>query len=165
MKRNIFRAALCLMLVLLMGAAPMTALAAKNNKVVAILKCTVDGGRLREGPSSAYDVVTSLKKGEKVFYNNQKEGAFCFVRTIYGQTGYVYHGFLESYGAARYDQIYYANDKNIHVYKRPSTGASKATTLGAGEHIIVYKTVGDWSFVKTLRGKSGFVKNSGLTRI
>lgn len=165
MKRNVFRMALCMLLVLVIGAAPMTALAAKNSKVVAILKCNVDGGRLREGPSSAYDVVTSLKKGEMVFYNNQKDGAFCYVRTLYGQTGYIYHGFLELYGAARADQVYYANDKSIRVYRRPSTSASKATTLGAGEHVIVYKTVGEWAFVKTLRGKSGFVKTSGLTQV
>ena len=164
MKRNVFRMALCLMLVLMIGAAPVTALAAKS-KVVLILKCNVDGGRLREGPSSAYDVITSLKKGEKVFYNNQRDGAFCYVRTLYGQAGYIYHGFLESYGAARYDQIYYANASGVRVYKRPTEGASRATTLGAGEHIIVYRTVGDWGFVKTLRGNTGFVKLSGLTRI
>ena len=164
MKRNFLRAALCMMLILMIGAAPMTALAAKSN-VVLILKCNVDGGRLREGPSSAYDVITSLKKGEKVFYNNQKSGAFCYVRTLYGQAGYIYHGFLDSYGAARYDQIYYANTTGVRVYKRPTDSSSRATTLGVGEHIIVYRTMGDWAFVKTLRGNTGFVKLGGLTRI
>lgn len=164
MRRNVFRMALCLVLVFVIGAASVTAFAA-GSKVVSILKCNVDGGRLREGPSSAYEVITSLKKGEKVFYNNQKDGAFCYVRTLYGQTGYIYHGFLESYGAARADQIYYANDKSVRVYRRPSTSASKATTLGVGEHVIVYKTVGDWAYIKTLRGNSGFVKTGGLTQI
>lgn len=164
MKRNVFRMALCLMLVLMIGAAPMVAFAAKGG-VVSILKCNVDGGRLREGPTSAYNVITSLKKGEKVFYNGQKEGAFCFVRTLYGQSGYIYQGFLESYGAARYDQICFAKTTGVRVYKRPADGSSRVTTLGLGEHIIVYKTVGDWAFVKTLRGGSGYVRASALSRI
>ena len=48
MKRNFLKVTLCLVLALLIGAAPMSALAAgKKDTVVSILKCTVDGGRLR----------------------------------------------------------------------------------------------------------------------
>lgn len=164
MKRNVFRVTLCLLLVLLIGAAPMSALAAKS-QVVMILKCNVEGGRLREGPSSAYEVITSLDKGEKVFYMGQQQESFCYVRTLYGQGGYIYRGFLETYGAARLDQIYYAPSKNVCLYRRPSTGASRTTVLGEGEHIIVYKIVGDWGFAKTLRGNTGFVPMSSLTKV
>ena len=149
-KRNFLKVTLCLVLALLIGAAPMSALAAgKKDTVVSILKCTVDGGRLREGPGSSYDVITSLRKGDKVLY-------------IGGQNGYIYKGFLSYYGAARRSQIFYATDDGVTLYKKPKSGASKSTTLAKGEHIIVYKVVGSWGYAKTLRGKAGFVTAKNL---
>ena len=162
-KHNFLKVTLCLVLALLIGAAPVSALAAsKKDTVVSILKCTVDGGRLREGPGSSYDVITSLRKGDKVLYIGAYEGAFCLVRTMYGQNGYIYKGFLSYYGAARRSQIFYATDDGVTLYKKPKSGASKSTTLAKGEHIIVYKVVGNWGYAKTLRGKAGFVTAKNL---
>lgn len=162
-KRNFLKVTLCLVLALLIGAAPVSAFAAsKKDPVVSILKCTVDGGRLREGPGSSYDVITSLRKGDRVLYIGVHEGAFCLVRTMYGQTGYIYKGFLSYYGAARLSQVFYATADGVTLYKKPKSGASKVTTLAKGEHIIIYKVVGNWGYAKTLRGKSGFVTATNL---
>lgn len=163
MKNKIFRLALCTLLILAMTAGTMSAFAAP--KIVMILKCTVDYGRLREGPSSDYDVVAKLEKGERVFYLGEKEGSFAYVRTATGEMGYIYDGFLESYGAARYDQIYYAAEKGVCVYKKNSTGSGRVTRLAENEHVIVFKVVGDWGFVKTLEGKGGYMRLSDLYQV
>ena len=107
-------------------------------------------------------MITSLRKGDKVLYIGAHEGAFCLVRTMYGQNGYIYKGFLSYYGAARRSQIFYATDDGVTLYKKPKSGASKSTTLAKGEHIIVYKVVGSWGYAKTLRGKAGFVTAKNL---
>ena len=50
-KRKLFRMVLCTLLAAVLVIGPLGASAASN--IIMILKTTVDGGRLREGPSSA----------------------------------------------------------------------------------------------------------------
>ena len=140
--------------------APMSAVAA--SKIVSILKVTVEYGRLREGPSSDYDVVTTLAKGERVFYLNKNSGAFCLVRTSRGQTGYIYRGFLQTYGAARMDQVYYAKT-NVPVYQKPN--GKRIGTLAKSEHVMVYKTANGWALLKNLKGYTGYAKLSSLSPV
>lgn len=152
------------MLVLSMAAAPMSAMAAAS-RIVQVLKVNVEGARLREGPSSEYNVITSLPKNSRVFYLGQKSAAFCCVRTTDGKTGYVYDGFLDMYGAVRMDQIYYAVKNSVPVYKKASTSSGYAGTLNANDHIIVFRTSGEWGFIKNLNGRSGFVKLNSLAPV
>jgi len=158
MKRNWLRAALAMLLVLTMIAAPVGALAAKKS-LISILKTNVEGGRLRQGPTSAYPVIRSLDKGEKVFYNGEKSAAFCLVRTTKGEVGYIYEGFLSPYGNVRADQVYYAPART-NVYK--NAGGSRAGVLEANQHCLVFKVSGEWALIKTLTGVSGFVQTSNL---
>ena len=160
--RKFLRMTMCLLLVATMLFAHMSASAASSKKVVQILKVTADGARVREGPSSDYDVITSVREGDTVFYLNKNKAAFCYVRTSKGQIGYMYKGFLKAYGAARLDQIYYCTDSNVRVYRRASTGASRVTTLSKYQHVLVYQTRGNWAYIKTMTGKGGFVKLSSL---
>ena len=164
MKRRILMVAACVLLIATMLIAPISASAASSNKVVAILKVTADGARLRQGPSSSYEVITSLKDGEKVFYLNKQVDAFCYVRTSKGKIGYMYKGFLKSYGAAYLNQIYYCSSKSAKVYKKASTKAKKITKLSKNQHVIVYEVRGSWAYIKTLGGTGGFVKTSALAK-
>lgn len=161
MKKILARMICVLLLVTLLAATVCTASAAS---VVSILRCTVDGGRVRQGPSSAYPVVTSLKPGERVFYMNQMSDAFCLVRTAHGQQGYIYRGFLSPYGVARSDQIYYANG-NVTAYRSPSTSSKSAGKLSPGEHVIVYRIQGNWALIKNLYGGTGFVELNRLVKV
>ena len=95
MKRRIVSMLLCVFLIASMLIVPTDALAA-SKKVVQILKVTVDGARVRKGPSSAYDVITSVKKGGRVFYLGKTKDSFCYVRTSTGETGFMYRGFLKA---------------------------------------------------------------------
>ena len=157
MKGRIFRMALCALLVVSMVIAPVCASSATKN-VLALLKTNVDGGRLREGPSSEYEVIRSLKKGEKVFYAGHVTSSFCLVRTSTGEIGYIYRGFLSDYGNVRADQVYYATADSVRVYKEPSTGSGRAGYLTNSEHVLVLRTSGTWAYIRTLNGYGGYVQ-------
>ena len=162
MKRKILLLVLSVLLIVSTVIAPVSAQAA-SKKTVQILQVTVDGARIRKGPGSSYDVITSLKNGAKVFYLGKDEKSFCYVRSDHGVTGYIYKGFLKSYGAAYVDQVYYATLR-ARVYKKASTHSSRKTTLTKGQHVIVYQVKGDWAYIKTLGGTGGYVKKSALKK-
>ena len=158
MKRNIIKVLVCLLLVATMVAAPMSAMA----KTVQIMKINVDGARLRSGPGASA-IITSLKKGTKVFYAGKQIHAFCSVRTLGGKTGYVYKPFLSADGAVESKQVYYTTGK-CGLYKKPSTGSSRKATLSKHTYVVVFEVRGNWAYVKTTSGKGGFVKFSNLAK-
>lgn len=141
-----------LILSLVLSACPAAMAKSKSMK---ILKVTVSGARLREGPGD-YEVITTLKKGEKVFYSGKAVKAWCLVCTSSGKIGYVYKGYLANYGQVRLNQIYFTTAK-AKLYKKPSTSASRVVNLGKGEFLILYKKAGKWAYGKTLSGKSGYI--------
>lgn len=159
MKRNVIRLIVCVLMILTMVIAPIsTAYAASTVK---LMKVNVDGARLREGPSSAYEIITSIRYGKKVFYSGKMESSFCYVCTEDGQKGYVFRDFLSNYGVVRVDQVYYATG-HARMYSRANTGSSRVETLTKNEMIIVFKTAGKWAYARTLDGKAGYVQLSYL---
>ena len=163
MKRRVLLAVLSVLLVVSTLLAPVSALAASKKKSVPIMQVTVDGARVRKGPSSDYDVIVSVKNGAKLFYLGKGKDSFYKVRTDHGVVGYMYKGFLKSYGACYQSQVYYAS-KKVKVYKKASTHSSRKTTLSKGQHVIVYQVKGSWAYIKTLGGKGGYVKKSALKK-
>ena len=161
MKRRVLKITAFILLIASMLVAPVSASAASKSAVM-ILSVTVDGARLREGPTGDYEVITSLDKGTKVFYAGKKKFAFCYVCTSHGVKGYIYKDYLAPYGAAYKNQIYYAAAKT-KVYKKAGK-SSGVTTLSKGQHVIVYEVQNDWAYIKTMSGKGGFVKASALRK-
>ena len=161
MKRRIFTLVLTVLLLAATVVAPLSASAATKVK---ILKVTADGARLRSGPSSAYSVVTSVGKGSKVFYLNKTKNSFARVRTSKGRVGYMYKGFLKSYGTCYKSQIYYCKKSSAQVYKKASTSSKKVTKLSKAQHVIVYQVWGNWAYIKTLGGTGGYVKKASLKK-
>jgi len=159
MNRRIVSLVLMVALLLATAIVPMGASAATKVK---ILKVTVDGARVRQGPSSAYAVKTSVKKGGKVFYLGKMKNSFAYVRTSGGTQGYMYRGFLKSYGTCYKSQVYYSKKSGLKIYKKPSTRSSKVTKLSKGQHVIVYQVKGKWAYVKTVSGKGGYCQASAL---
>ena len=160
MKRNLWRSILCLALVLVLTLAPLSALAA--TKTAKILKVNVDKARMRE--SSSGEIITTLDKGTKVLYLNRTDGAYCKVCTTNGTTGYVYKGFLSSYGSVRADQVYVTTGSTT-LYKLSGNSLRKSSTLKSGTYMLVYKTNGNWAYVKSMSGKSGYVKLSSIRKV
>lgn len=160
MKRRTIALILTLALLMAMAVAPLGAQAA--SKKIRILQVTVDGARVRSGPSSYYDVKTTVKKGGKVFYLGSIKNSFARIRTSGGTEGYMYKGFLKSYGSCYKSQVYYSRKSGLGVYKKPSTSSSRVTKLSKHQHVIVYQVKGSWAYIKTLSGKGGYVKAGSL---
>ena len=160
MKRNWMRSVLCLLLVLTLAIAPMCAFA--STKTAKILKINVDQARLRTGASGA--IITTLDKGTKVLYLNKTDGAYCKVCTTDGTTGYVYKSFLSNYGAVRADQVY-VTKASTTLYRRSGNSLRKSSTVKEGVYMLVYKTNGSWAQVKSMTGKSGYVRLSALSKV
>lgn len=161
MKRRILTLVLAAVLLASMFVMPVSASAASKVK---ILQVTVDGARIRKGPSSDYDVVKSLKKGSKVFYLKKTKNSFSYICSANGVKGYMYKGFLKDYGVTYSNQIYRCKKSTAYVYKKKSSSSSHVTRLTKNQHVIVYQVSGNWAYVKTLGGKGGYVKKSVLTK-
>ena len=160
MKRNLWRSILCLSLILVLVLAPMSGVAA--TKTAKILKINVDQARMRTGASG--EIITTLAQGTKVLYLNRTDGAYCKVCTTNGTTGYVYKGFLSSYGAVRSNQVYVTKGSTT-LYKRSGNSLRKSSTIKEGVYMLVYKTNGSWAQVKSMTGKSGYVRLSGIKKV
>jgi len=131
--------------------------------VVKIMKVNVQGARLRSGPGVSSIKKPSLKKGERVLYAGKQVNAFCYICTSGGRKGYVYKPFLSAYGAVSSKQVYHAK-KKITFYKKASSSKGRKGSISKNQRVIVYEVRGNWAYVKTLSGKSGFVKFSGLKK-
>ncbi len=162
MKRKFPCMMLCALLVAALLASSLGASAASG--IITMYKTTVADGRLREGPSSQYNVIRTLRKGEKVFYSGTMSAAFALVRTTDGDVGYIYNGFLTPYGNVRTDQLYYASG-SVNVYRSASTGASRTGSISNGESVLVFQTANGWGFVKTFDGTTGFAPLNNLYRV
>ena len=160
MKRRMMVLVLVVAMLASMVFVPVSASAAKKVK---ILQVTEDRARIRLGPSSAYGVITSLKKGSKVFYLNRMKDSFAYICSSGGVKGYMYKGYLKSYGTVYSNQIYRCTKKG-YLYKKASSGSSHVAKLSKNQHVVVYQVSGSWAYIKTLGGKGGYVKKSILTK-
>ena len=160
MKRNLWKSILCIALILVLTLAPLSALAA--SRTAKILKVNVDKARMRE--SATGEIITTLNKGTKVLYLNRTDGAYCKVCTTDGTTGYVYKSFLSNYGAVRADQVY-VTKASTTLYRRSGNSLRKSSTVKEDVYMLVYKTNGSWTQVKSMTGKSGYVRLSALSKV
>ena len=129
-------------------------------------RVTDDGVRVRSTPEggNADNVMTSLKKGTKLFYLGT-DGAWYKVCSEYGLTsGYIYKGYASYYGAVSLNSIYKC-DGNVRMYARPNTSSKRVTTLRDDQFVIVYAVSGKWAYVHTISGKKGYVPVSQLDDI
>ena len=155
MKRKILKPLVCLLLVASMLLAPMSALAASK---VYILRVNAGGARLRDSDGT---VITELAKGTKVLYwgSSKGNGAMCKVVTRSGKTGYVYRKYLSSYGVVNKSAVYITR-YSTPIYKRSGSSLKRNGTLSANQYVIVYRASGNWAYVKSMSGKTGYIYKS-----
>lgn len=159
MKLKFLKSVLCLLLIASMMLLPATAMA--SSKTIQILKVNTDGARLRSEEDKS--VITTLKSGAKVFYAGEHLDAYCKVCTMDGEIGYVYKAFLSEYGAVKSSQVYYTTAK-APVYRRSGSSLKKAGTAPENTFVLVYATNGNWAFVRSMGGASGYMKLNTLTK-
>lgn len=158
MKRNVMKAVLCFMMILAMLMAPMTASAAS---VARIMKTNTDWVRMRSASGAQ---ITSLREGTKVLYWGSKNDDMYKVMLSNGVTGYVYKNYLSTYGAMRLDSVYITT-ASTPTYNRSGSTLKKSGTLSKGRYVMVYKTSGNWAYVKTMGGKGTFVPKATLQKV
>ena len=146
---------------------PTGALAASSKKkVVYIVNVDGNGVRVRSTPrgGSTDNVMTSLRKGTKLFYLG-RSGSWYKVCSEYGPTsGYIYKGYVSYYGAVSLSSIYKCDGK-VSLYSRDNTSSRRVGTLKDDQYVIVYAVKGKWAYVHTISGKKGYVLISKLDNI
>ena len=158
MKRNVMKSVLCLMMILAMLMAPLSASAAS---VARIMKTNTDWVRLRTAGGAQ---ITSLRKGTKVLYWGSKNDDMYKVMLSNGVTGYIYKYYLSTYGAMQLDSVYITTTATP-AYNRSGSTLKRSGTLAKGKYVMVYKTSGNWAYVKTMNGKGAFVPKGALAKV
>ncbi len=158
MKGKWIKALLCALLIATFALSPMSALASSTARIFIV---NTEGARLRNGENRT-NIVASLPKGTRVVYKGKSEGSMYYVRTSAGQSGYIYKEYLSSYGAASSKQVYKVT-KRTAMYRK-SGGSGHIGSLSKGTTVIVYEVHSKWAYVKTLKGKSGYVRKSALKK-
>lgn len=160
MKRRILKVLVCLVMIV---SCMMPVAATAASKPAYILKVSNDYARMRKGPYGSYDIITTLRRGTKVLYGGQNAGEYCKVYTTNGTSGYVYRKYLSTYGAVKKSNIY-RTKSSAPFYKRSGSSLKRSGSVAKNQFVLVYKKNGDWAFVKSLSGRSGYMKLSYLKR-
>lgn len=163
MRHGILKRVLCMVVIVVCVLLPVYASAA-SSKVVYILKVNSDYPRMREGVSGSSEIVRTLRKGEKVFYTGVTKNQKCKVIACDGKTGYVYKNYLSLYGAVKKSSVYQTKSAAT-VYRRSGNSLKKMTTVSKNQYVLVYKTNGTWAYVKSMTGRSGYIKLSSLKKV
>lgn len=157
MKRITWKKIVCALLITATLMAPVSASAAS---IARIMKVSTDWARLRD---SEGEQVARLRKGTKVLYWGSKEGQMLKVMTSSGKSGYIYQEYLSTYGAMKKNAIY-VTTKSTKMYKASGSSLKRSGTLGKGKYVVVFKTSGDWAYIKTMSGKGAYVKKANLKK-
>lgn len=161
MKRKSLKAVLCSLLVIAMLVAPVSGLA--SSKLALILKVKGDYVRMREGAGAGDRVIGRLRKGTKVLYWGSHEDEMYKVCTSNGTIGYIYKGYLSTYGAMKKSQVYVTTG-STKLYKRSGGSLKRNGSLSKGKYVVVYKAAGGWALIKTMSGKSAYCQTRTLKK-
>ena len=151
MKRSVLKSVICSLLIVVMLAASAPSYAAS---VARLMKVNGDYVRLRESAKEGSSVIQRLRKGTKLLYWGVKEDAMYKVMTSSGAVGYVYGGYMATYGAMNLDSVY--------VTTAPTAMYTRANgTLVSALQRLFYST----SFDKSLKVGASVVcaRRSGCT--
>ena len=121
-----------------------------------IMQVTVSGARMRKGPGN-YDIISTLHKGTKVLSMQKANKAYYKILTQDGKVGYVFRDHVEKIGSVNSDRIYKTTE-SVVLRKQPNVKSSRVKSLSGGQLVYVQGTDGEWACVKTVKGKTGYVK-------
>ena len=161
MKHKALKSIICSLLIVVLLSAPMSALAA--SKVAYLLRVSVPSTKGTYIRNSSSEIIGSLKNGTRVLYWGNKRGQMLKVMGPNGSTGYVYQGHLKTYGAMGKKQVYLTKG-STGLYKRAGGSMKKSGSIGKNRPVFVYNNVGGWSLVKSMTGKTAYIKTSALRK-
>lgn len=158
MKRNVWKSIVCGLMLVIMLATSVPASAASST--ARIMKVNGDYVRMH---NSDGEVLRRLRKGTKVLYWGSKKSSMYKVLTSDGETGYVYGGYLSTYGAMPLNKVYVTTE-STQTYKRSGGSLKKSSKLAKGKYVMIMKTSGNWVQAKTMNGKTVYMKKDNLKK-
>lgn len=157
--------ALCLTLALVLGALPM------HEAQAADLTMTVKGGwlRLRESASFNGDTISSYYTGTKVTVLGTN-GAWYYVRTPDGRTGFMYGSYLTSAGTGSSGAVTQGvtayvtsgNGKGVRLRSGPGKAYGVVTQAEVGTRVTILSSGTYWHYIE-VAGKRGYMMAEYLT--
>ena len=159
MKRNYLVRILCLTLILMLGIMPICSAYAASKAY--ILRVNTNFVHVRDKDSN---IISTARKGTRVLYWGEQIGDMCKVMSASGYPGYIYKGYLSSYGVVNKNQIGIVTSR-APLYKRSGNSLKKAGTVKAGTTLLVYQVNGSWAYVKNLNGTSAYIRTSYLKQV
>jgi len=160
MKQKVFKIVVCMIMVLTCALAPV---AASASNAAYILRVNADLTRMRQTAGNSA-VVRKLPAGTCVLYGGENAGAYCKVYLTNGVSGYVYKEHLSGYGAVSKNKVYRTYTP-ADIYTRSGNSLKRRGTVPAGQFVLVYKTNGNWAFVKSVNGTSGYMKLNTMYKV
>lgn len=158
--KRIFKSTICILLIMIIFSASFSAMAAG---VVKVMRTNVAGARMRTGQHGA-ELKPSLPKGTRVLFLNQTSGSYWKVVTSDGRQGFVFRDYLSNYGACKASNVYYVTSSSLVMRSHPNDGASRVQTLKNKQVVIVFKKSDSWGYGRTLDGRGGYFRMSGLSK-
>ena len=147
-----------LLLILALFAAALSASAATWK----VIQVTASGANVRKAPGDS-EIIGILKKGTKILSTEKANRAYYKIVMKNGDTGYVFRDLVKEIASADSRQVY-RTAKKVSMLKKPDKNAAVARRLPAGEYVQVLEQTKGWVRVKTLNGKTGYVKAKALTK-
>lgn len=161
MKRRMLKTVVCMMLIFAAVILPTCALAGSTAYV---LKLNKDGVNFRGlNSDGTYYVMGLAKKGTRFLYAGSKRDQMLKVYTSSGVSGYIYKGYLSSYGAIPKNRVGVVT-RNTKTYKKGSSSMRKNGNISAGSIVLVYAYNSNWAKCKTLSGKTIYLPRNTIKR-
>ncbi|WP_455542212.1 C40 family peptidase [Intestinibacter sp.] len=120
---------------------------------------TGDSVNFRKGPSTSYESLGKLNKGDKVEYINTTNS---WAQVKYnGQTGYISSKYLSTTGT-KVEYRYITGD-SVNVRKGPSTSYASLGKLNKGDKVEYISTSNSWAQIK-YNGQTGYVSAQYISK-
>ncbi len=111
--------------------------------------------KVRSGPSTGYDVITTINKGT-TFNVLGKSGSWYYIELSNGTKGYASADYIKK--GSGYSTCTIANTSStVNVRKGPGTTYAVVTTVKKGEVVHLLDDSGSWYKIKTAAGKEGYI--------
>ena len=159
MKHRYIRRILCLALILMLGILPLCSAQAVGRAY--IVRVNTDFVRVR---SANNEIMTSVPRGTRVLFWGERIGDMYKVMSATGHTGYIYKGYLSSYGVVNQNQVGMTVSR-APLYVRNGSSFRQVGSTHAGTPVLVYRVMGEWAFVKNFNGTSAYIPLSYLKQV
>ncbi len=110
--------------------------------------------KVRSGPSTGYDVITTINKGT-TFTVLGKSGSWYYIELSSGTKGYASSEYIKK--GSGYSTCTVNASGSVNVRKGPGTTYNIVTTVKKGEVVTLLDDSAAWYKIKTASGKEGYI--------